>query len=77
MHTYLKQDLTPMVFSPSVVCVLHMTYVSTNMSSEEVERKPRKFCALLYVYCDCFSCYAIHFRFKYLMTLIKQHLNFL
>lgn len=28
-------------------------------------------------YWDCFSCCAVHFWFKYLMTLIKQHLNFL
>lgn len=77
IYTYLKEDMTSMVFSPSVVSVLNMSYVSTNMSSEQVERIPWKFCALLYVYCDCFSCYAIHFWFKYLMTLIKQHLNFL
>lgn len=66
-----------MVFSPSVICVLNMTYVSTNRSSGQAERIPWKFCALLYVYCDCFSYYAIHFWFKYLMMLIKQHLNFL
>ena len=26
--------------------------------------------------CDCFSCCVFHSWFKYLMTLIKQHLNF-
>lgn len=61
MHTYLKQDLTPMVFAASVVSVLNVTYTSTNTSSEQVESKPQKLCALLYVHCDCFSCYAIHF----------------
>lgn len=76
-NIYLKQDLIPMILSPSVVCDLSVTSMSTNVSREQVERIPWKFCVLLYGDYDCFSCCAIHFWFKYLMILIKQHLNFL
>lgn len=64
-------------FSPSCDLFSVLQTPSTNKNDEQVERIPCKFSALLCVYYDCFSCYAIHFWFKYLMTLIKQHLNFL
>lgn len=60
-NIYLKQGLIPMILSPSVVCDLSVTSMSTNVSREQVERIPWKFCALLYGDCDCFSCCAIHF----------------
>lgn len=74
MYLYLKQDLTPMVFFS--FCGL-CSYIRDVRECKYVERTPWKFCVPLFMYCDCFSGCAIHFWFKYLMTLIKQHLNFL
>ena len=79
IYTHLRQDLTPMWFFSPLLCGLYFSiaHIISRNSSSDVERMAWKFCAVLYVYYDCFSCRSIHFWFKYLMTLIKQHLNFL
>lgn len=64
------------LFSPPCVsCVLSMTCMSSTWAVNKWWEYAASF--VLCVCCDCFSCYAICFWFKYLMTLIKQHLNFL
>lgn len=70
---YLNQDLAPVGFFLPVWFVFLVWHPWVQICGENTLEG---WWATL-PYCDCFSCCAVHFWFKYLMTLIKQHLNFL